>query len=115
VVSKRLVLRGVTFDFDQHTLRNDAHPILDEARDILHANQGVRVVVEGHTDAIGSDEYNQQLSVLRAERVYRYLVNHGIAPERLTVIGYGETRPVADNDTDSGRAQNRRVELQIEK
>ncbi len=114
VVRKRIVLRGVTFDFNQSLIRDDSRPVLDEARDALNANRDLLVVVEGHTDFIGSDEYNEALSIRRAEAVYRYLVNGGIAPERLSVVGYGESRPVADNETESGRAQNRRVELRVE-
>ena len=110
---KRIVLRGVHFDFNKSDIRPDSRPILDEAGEILKENPDVRISVEGHTDAIGSDEYNKQLSLRRAEAVFRYLVNHGIPPERMEVIGYGKRRPVASNDTDSGRAQNRRVELRV--
>ena len=67
--------------------------------------------MKGFTDSIGSAEYNQALSLRRAEAVYRYLVNQGVDPERLTVEGFGKTNPVASNDTEAGRAQNRRVEL----
>ena len=110
---KRIVLRGVHFDFNKSDIRADSRPILNEAGEILKENPDVRISVEGHTDAIGSDEYNKQLSLRRAEAVFRYLVNHGIPPERMEVIGYGKRRPVASNDTDSGRAQNRRVELRV--
>jgi len=112
-VSRRIVLRGVHFDFDKSLIRPDSRPTLDEAVDVLKENTNVHIAVEGYTDSIGSDLYNEKLSVRRAEAVFRYLVNHGIAPERMEVIGYGETRPVADNDTESGRAQNRRVELHV--
>jgi outer membrane protein OmpA-like peptidoglycan-associated protein len=112
-VSRRIVLRGVNFDFDKSTIRPDSRPVLDEAVDVLKENPNVRISVEGHTDGVGSDLYNEKLSVRRAEAVFRYLVNNGIAPERMEVIGYGESRPVASNDTDSGRAQNRRVELHV--
>lgn len=110
---KRIVLRGVHFDFNKSDIRADSRPILNEAAEILKENPDVRISVEGHTDAIGSDEYNKQLSLRRAEAVFRYLVNHGIPPERMEVIGYGKRRPVASNDTESGRAQNRRVELRV--
>jgi outer membrane protein OmpA-like peptidoglycan-associated protein len=70
-------------------------------------------VAEGHTDAIGSDAYNQSLSERRAEAVRRYLINGGITPERIRTEGFGESRPVASNETDEGRAQNRRVELRV--
>ncbi len=111
--SRRLVLRGVNFDFDQSGIRPDSRPILDEAAEVLKENRNVHISVEGHTDYIGTDEYNEKLSVRRAETVFRYLVNRGIAPERMSAIGYGRSRPVADNSTESGRAQNRRVELRV--
>jgi OOP family OmpA-OmpF porin len=110
---KRIVLRGVNFDFNSAELRPDSGPILDQAVAVLGENSDVLVVVEGHTDNIGNDEYNQALSVQRAEAVFRYLVNRGIAPERLRTEGHGESRPVATNDTEQGRAQNRRVELRV--
>ncbi|MBI1813389.1 MAG: OmpA family protein [Deltaproteobacteria bacterium] len=114
ITRKRIVLRGITFDFNKSIVRAESSPVLDEARNTLLANPGVKVVVEGYTDSIGSDEYNQALSIRRAEAVYRYLVNGGVPPEQLSTVGFGKTHPVADNSTDSGRAQNRRVELRVE-
>jgi outer membrane protein OmpA-like peptidoglycan-associated protein len=111
VVKQRIVLRGVQFDFNSSAIRPEAEPVLDQAATLLKQNPDVQVSVEGHTDAIGSEDYNMALSIRRAESVYRYLVNRGVDPERLTVEGFGKTRPTADNDTESGRAQNRRVEL----
>jgi OOP family OmpA-OmpF porin len=111
--SQRIVLRAVNFDFNQSEIRPDSRPVLDEAADLLRSNPNVRVSVEGHCDAIGSDAYNQRLSIDRAEAVFRVLVNHGTAPERFDIVGYGSTRPVAGNETESGQAQNRRVELRI--
>jgi outer membrane protein OmpA-like peptidoglycan-associated protein len=111
VIKQRIVLRGVNFDFNSSDIRPTSRPVLDEAADILKANPGVDVRVEGHTDSIGSEEYNRALSVRRAEAVYRYLVNRGVDPERFTVEGLGEGNPIASNDTEAGRAQNRRVEL----
>lgn len=113
-VKKRIVLRGVNFDFDKSDLRADSQPVLDEAAETLRENPGIRVSVEGHTDSLGTEPYNLRLSDHRANAVYRYLVASGIAPERMGVVGFGESRPVADNATESGRAQNRRVELRIE-
>ena len=112
-VHQKIVLRGVNFDFDKSDIRPDSRPVLDEAADALKDSPNVRIAVEGHTDAVGSDDYNQKLSVRRAEAVFRYLVNHGVAPERMDVAGYGKSRPVADNESESGRAQNRRVELRV--
>jgi outer membrane protein OmpA-like peptidoglycan-associated protein len=110
-VRQRIVLRGVTFDFDSSAIRPDSRPVLEEAAALLKQNPGVQVQVQGFTDAIGSPAYNQALSLRRAEAVYRYLVNLGVDPQRLTVEGFGASHPVADNDTEAGRAQNRRVEL----
>lgn len=112
---KRIVLRGVYFDFDRSDIRPDSAPVLDEAASLIATTAEVEmVVVEGHTDAEGTVEYNQALSIRRAESVYRYLINKGVPPERLQTEGYGELRPVADNTTETGRAQNRRVELRVQ-
>lgn len=108
---RRIILRGVNFDFDKATIRPDAVAILDEAVEILRAQPGVDVSVDGHTDAIGSDQYNQRLSERRARAVADYLARHGIDRGRLEPRGFGESRPVASNDGEEGRAQNRRVEL----
>jgi OOP family OmpA-OmpF porin len=112
-LKRRIVLRGVNFDFDRSDIRADARPVLDHAADILMEQADVQVLVAGHTDSIGSAEYNLGLSIRRAEAVFRYLVNRGIAPERMRTKGFGKTEPVADNSTETGRAQNRRVELRV--
>jgi outer membrane protein OmpA-like peptidoglycan-associated protein len=112
-VQKRIVLRGVHFDFDKATIRKEARPILDEAIATLQREGTVSVVAEGHTDSRGSDTYNQTLSLRRATAVRDYLVAGGIGSSRIQVQGFGESRPVASNDTDDGRAQNRRVELRV--
>jgi outer membrane protein OmpA-like peptidoglycan-associated protein len=112
-VRRRIVLRGVNFDFDKSNIRADARPILDEAIATLKSEPDIRISVEGHTDAIGSDAYNQKLSQRRAHSVADYLARGGIAHSRLTVVGFGESKPIASNATDDGRAQNRRVELRI--
>ncbi|MBU6281680.1 OmpA family protein, partial [bacterium] len=108
---KKIVLRGVNFDYDKATLQPAGRPILDEAAEILKANPDVNVEVRGFTDSRGSDAYNMRLSERRAQTVKNYLVSRGVSPSRLTTRGYGESDPVATNETDSGRAQNRRVEL----
>lgn len=112
-VKKRLVLRGVNFDFDKATIRPDARPVLDEAIGILRQEGAAAVVAEGYTDSVGSPAYNQTLSERRAESVRRYLINGGIEPGRVRTEGFGESQPVASNDTADGRAQNRRVELRV--
>ena len=84
---------------------------LDELTKILNRYEGANLTIEGHTDSNGSDAYNQDLSQKRTESVRDYLIKKGISPSRLTGIGYGESRPIADNKTSLGRAKNRRVEL----
>jgi OOP family OmpA-OmpF porin len=113
VVKKKIVLRGVNFDFDKSTIRPDASEILEEAARILGDEPDVRVSVDGHTDARGTDEYNQRLSERRAAAVVDRLTRLGVSASRLQPQGYGESRPVASNDTEEGRAQNRRVELNV--
>jgi outer membrane protein OmpA-like peptidoglycan-associated protein len=112
-VQKKIILRGVHFDFDKATLRNDARPILDEAIATLKREGTIVVIAEGHTDSKGTETYNQALSLRRATAVHDYLVHGGIAPSRIQVEGFGASRPVASNATDDGRAQNRRVELRV--
>jgi OOP family OmpA-OmpF porin len=114
-------LRGVNFDFDKATLRPDAVAILDQAVEILGNHPQMRVEVAGHTDSIGTEQYNQGLSDRRARAVYDYLTSHGVDPGRMSgPTGYGELRPIAPNtnedgtDNPVGRARNRRTELNIQ-
>jgi len=109
--SKRIVLRGVHFDFDKSAIRPDAEPILDEGADILKQNANVTIEVNGYCDIIGTEEYNMKLSDRRAAAVVKYLESKGIPGDRLEPHGYGKTNFVATNKTADGRAQNRRVEL----
>jgi OOP family OmpA-OmpF porin len=113
VVQERIVLRGVNFDFDKSEVRPDAAVVLDEVVSILSGKPDVEVRVEGHTDSTGPEAYNQGLSERRADSVLRYLVQKGIGEARLTSVGFGESNPIATNDTREGRALNRRVELQV--
>jgi outer membrane protein OmpA-like peptidoglycan-associated protein len=110
-VKKKIVLRGVNFDFDKYDIRPDAVPILDEAAKTLKEYGDVTVSVDGYTDSIGTEEYNQALSLRRANAVKSYLERQGVPAGRMTVRGFGESNPVASNATPEGRAQNRRVEL----
>jgi OOP family OmpA-OmpF porin len=105
------VLRGVHFDFNKSNIRPGDAAILDEAVEILKAHPDVTIYVDGYCDAIGSEEYNLKLSQRRAESVAKYLEDKGIPTARLIPRGFGKTNFVAPNDTDEGRAQNRRVEL----
>jgi OmpA-OmpF porin, OOP family len=111
---KSIVLRGINFDFDKAVIKPEAEPVLDAAVDVLKENPDVKVRVGGHTDSVGTDAYNQGLSERRAKSVRDYLVAHGIDASRLTAVGFGESQPVADNKTKDGRAQNRRVTLDVE-
>lgn len=106
-----LVLEGVNFDFDKAVIRPQDYAKLDQDIDALKAWGDVDVEVAGHTCNIGTDEYNLGLSLRRAEAVRNYLVSKGVSADRLTVRGYGESRPAFSNATREGRAQNRRVEL----
>jgi OOP family OmpA-OmpF porin len=115
---KKFVLRGVNFDYDKSNIRSDARPTLDEAAQTLKDNPEINVTIEGHTDSIGSDGYNQRLSERRAQSVKAYLVSKGVAASRLDTVGKGEAEPVAPNtkdgrDNPEGRAMNRRAELKV--
>jgi outer membrane protein OmpA-like peptidoglycan-associated protein len=112
-VARRIVLRGVNFAFDSSELSPEALVILQAAVEALGDSPSTRVEVAGHTDSTGTETYNQGLSERRARSVAEYLSNNGIDRSQLTVVGYGETRPVADNSNEDGRAQNRRVELNV--
>lgn len=107
------VLQSVSFEFDSARLTADARRILDRVGAGLRGQPGMQVEIAGHTDALGTESYNQKLSLARATAVRDFLLNLGIGGSRLLVQGYGESRPVADNDTDAGRAQNRRVEFTV--
>lgn len=112
-------LADVYFDFDKATLRPESNKTLDSLINILNMYPEIRVEIGGHTDAIGSEEYNQKLSQRRAQAVVDYLIEHDITMDRLEAMGYGETMPIAPNRNDDGtdnregRALNRRTEFKI--
>lgn len=108
-----LILRGVNFEFNKDRLTLNAKTILDQVADALKARPDIKVEIAGHTDGIGTVAYNLRLSDRRAKSVKRYLVEKGIAGDRMSTVGYGKSRPIADNATDEGRALNRRVELKV--
>ncbi|KNH24882.1 membrane protein [Pseudomonas syringae] len=113
-VSEVITLNGnVLFAYNQSDLMPEARSELDSLMAKLQNADVVSVKVIGHTDSQGSDAYNQKLSERRASSVAAYLLSQGLAPNKLTSEGRGESQPVADNDTEEGRAQNRRVELHI--
>lgn len=107
------ILEGVNFEFDSARLRPDAIQILDEAVLVLNHRKDMDVDVVGYTDSTGTKQYNQGLSERRAKSVYDFFVSKGIAADRLTTQGFGETKPIASNKTREGRAKNRRVELRV--
>lgn len=112
----RILLSGsVLFDFDSDAVRPDAERTLSEVAEVLQAYPGRPVRIEGHTDSIASDAYNQALSERRAAAVETWLVDHGIESGRLTTAGFVESRPAADNATAAGRQRNRRVEIVVER
>lgn len=104
---------GILFGFDKAELTPAAKENVRELAGILSKYPDTNVLIEGHTDAKGSDEYNMALSERRAAAVRQYAISQGVDPSRLTSRGLGETQPVATNDTEAGRAQNRRVEVAI--
>ncbi len=106
-------LPGVNFETNSDRLLAGASAVLDDAVATLKRNPTITVEVEGHTDSDGSAAYNEGLSARRAQTVYDYLATNGIAEDRMTVRGYGESRPIADNSTAAGKAQNRRVVLRV--
>jgi len=106
-------LKNIYFDFDKTTLKNVSFPELDRVVDFLKRNQTVEIEISGHTDNKGSDEYNLNLSQGRSQSVVDYLTSQGISSTRLTARGYGEGKPIDTNDTDEGRANNRRVEFTV--
>ncbi len=105
---------NITFDTNSYALKNQFQNTLDSVVLVLNEYKSTMITVTGHTDSTGSKEYNQKLSEQRAISVANYLSSKGVAQQRLAASGYGEAFPVAPNNTESGRAQNRRVEVQLE-
>ena len=105
----------VKFDFDKAQVKEESYGDIKNLADFMNQYPQTSTTVEGHTDSVGTDAYNQQLSEKRASAVREVLVNqYGVEGQRVNAAGYGETQPVADNATESGRAINRRVEAQVE-
>ncbi len=108
-----VVLKNIFFEFDHWELKKESFVELNKVAEFMKNNPGLKVEIAGHTDNVGSDEYNKDLSLKRAKAVTQYLIDHGISEERLLAKGYGEERPVSSNETESGRAENRRTEFII--
>jgi OOP family OmpA-OmpF porin len=109
--NKPVCIEGTNFEFDSAKLRSDAIKKLDEVVSFAAKYKDAQLESAGHTCNIGTDAYNQQLSERRAASVKAYLVKKGVAAERIASVGYGETKPMADNNTRAGRESNRRVEV----
>ena len=101
------------FDFNKYTLKPGAREKLAKVSGILLAYPGLKIQLEGHTDSIGSDDYNQTLSERRADSVREYLVTQGVPGDTVSAVGFGKANPVGSNDTAAGRQQNRRVEMVV--
>jgi len=112
-IGERIVLRNIFFELDKYELQSESITELTKILDFLNKNKKLSVELSGHTDDQGSDEYNQELSEMRAKAVYEYLVLHGIDKNRMTFIGYGEEQPIESNENPEGRASNRRTEMKI--
>jgi outer membrane protein OmpA-like peptidoglycan-associated protein/tetratricopeptide (TPR) repeat protein len=113
-VGSKIVLKNIFFDFGKATLRSDSESELDRLAKLLTDVPTLKIEISGHTDNVGSQSFNQKLSENRAKSVVEYLVNKkGISAERLTYVGYGFQQPIATNDTEEGRQQNRRTEFKI--
>lgn len=114
VEEKIVITQKIHFEFNRSIIQPVSFPILNDVAKILKENEQIHLVrIEGHTDWIGSNEYNQRLSDSRAKAVREYLIKQGIAAERVEAYGFGESKPIADNNTTLGRAKNRRVEFTV--
>lgn len=112
-VGKKITLNNIFYDFDKATLRSESISELDRLVLLMTDNPTIKIELSSHTDNVGSDEYNMTLSQARAQSVVDYLISKGISKDRLVAKGYGESVPLATNDTDEGRQQNRRTEFKI--
>lgn len=111
----KLTVYGINFETNSATIKTESYPTLDEIFTMLQDNSSMKLIINGHTDNQGSAEYNKKLSTNRSESVKSYLVTKGIATDRLEAFGMGEEVPIADNETQLGRAANRRVELVLKR
>lgn len=107
----KVTLRGILFGTGRVNIKSESNALLDEVAGMLKTNPDLKLRIEGHTDNVGNKAANVTLSRGRAAAVKTALVARGVAADRLTTEGYGDTKPVADNSTDPERTQNRRVEL----
>jgi len=106
---------NLVFEFNKDVIKPTSYPFLDEVVSVLGEEPNWTLKLEGHTDNVGKQDYNLKLSTKRAEAVKKYIESKGIMPSRITAEGFGSTKPIADNTTESGREKNRRVEFKIVK
>src|SRR5206468_8729616 len=106
-----VALHGILFDTGKATIKPESAATLQTIAEVLKTDAALKLEIQGHTDNVGAPAANMKLSQERAAAVKAHLVQTGVAADRLTTAGFGDTKPVADNSTDEGRAQNRRVEL----
>jgi outer membrane protein OmpA-like peptidoglycan-associated protein len=112
-VNASIVLKNIFFDVNKYDLKPESQVELDKVVQLMQDNPAVKIQIEGHTDNVGNDADNMKLSENRAKAVVNYLVSKNISAARLTAKGFGATKPIAENNTEEGRAQNRRTELKV--
>ncbi len=115
VVGKKIeITEKIMFDYNKATIKPESHDLLNDVAAVIKENDFIKKVrIDGHTDSDGTDKYNKKLSEERAASVRDYLIAAGVEGERLMSKGYGEEKPIADNDTPEGKEKNRRVEFHI--
>ncbi|MGK6351205.1 OmpA family protein [Parapedobacter sp. DT-150] len=111
VAPPNYTFKNILFEYDSHVLKTESYAILDHIGREMQKDPNAKFLIDGHASIEGTAEYNMELSIDRANAVKLYLVNSGINADNLTVNGFGATKPVASNDSESGRATNRRVEI----
>jgi outer membrane protein OmpA-like peptidoglycan-associated protein len=112
-VGNKIVLKNIFFDFDKASIRSESSAELDRLTKMMNDMPSLKIEISGHTDNIGSAAYNKTLSENRAKAVVDYLIKKGISSNRLSFVGYGFDQPIASNDTEEGRQQNRRTEFKV--
>jgi outer membrane protein OmpA-like peptidoglycan-associated protein len=113
VAGEKVVLKNIFYETNSYDLKSESMPELEKVISFLKNNPKVNIEISGHTDNVGDIKSNQLLSEKRAKAIYDFLVKGGIEPLRMIYKGYGESKPLATNDTEEGRSQNRRTEFTI--
>jgi len=109
------VIDNILFEFNKAYLKKESRDLLNGLLHIMQRDPSLKIEIRGHTDSVGNDNYNRKLSERRADAVAEYLIKNGISPERLNSVGFGESKPIADNKTKEGRKKNRRTEFYFPK